>query len=359
MSRDEWAFISNGKQSDSRRSWWKRALIFAIVPLVLLVVTGLLLQSIATARDQRRFPPPGQLVDVGGFNLHLHVAGEANDGPTVVLLGCGGCTSSNWGWIHPAVAEFAQVVAVDRAGFGWSQQRPTDGDASDDAQELHTALHSAGIPGPYVLVGHSYGGPVARIFADRFPDEVAGLTLVDPRHPDMNSRLPSEAVSAPSSEAWMVRVLGWSARLGILRLTGLGEDQASGLPEQQRSEFAAHYNSYSYWQSLGMTVRTSDSTDVATRATGDLGARPLIVLSADRAWLDDDAPADEARRALTEMNKEQADLSSNSRHDVIVGAGHVSLVNDQAHASHVVSAIRDVVEAIRQNASHSSVKTSS
>ena len=359
MVRNESTNGPEEQHGSSRRSWMKKGTLYAVAALILLAVTGIIFQSIATARDQRRFPPPGQMVDAGGFDLHVHLAGEHNAGPTVVLLGCGGCTSANWGWVHPDVAKFAPVVSVDRAGLGWSEQRPYLGDAGDDADELHTALHNAGIPGPYVLVGHSYGGPVAWLFTDRFPDEVVGLTLVDPRHPDQESRFPPEAVSAASSEEWMVRILGWSARLGILRLTGLGEEQASGLPEQQRSEFAAHYNTHRYWQTLGMTVRTTEDTDEATRATGDLGSRPLIVLSADRAWLDEDAPADEARRVFTEMNEEQASLSSNSRHEVIEGAGHISLVNNESYASNVVEAIREVVDAVRQNSNVSNQTTGS
>jgi pimeloyl-ACP methyl ester carboxylesterase len=333
----------------SKRTWLIRGLLGTVGVLVLLIVVGMIAQSVAASRDQRRYPPPGELVDIGDFSLHVNVAGEMNAGPTVVLIGCGGCTSANWGWIHPKVAEFAPVVSVDRAGLGWSEQRPFQGDASDDAQELHSALQKAGIPGPYVLVGHSYGGPVARLFADQFPDEVVGLTLVDPRHPDMASRLPAEAVSAMSSEEWMVRILGWSARLGLLRLTDLGESQAAGLPDQQQAEFAAHYNSVQYWHSLASTIETTDETDAATRATGELGDRPLIVLSADRAWLDEDAPADEARRVFTEMNEEQALLSSNSRHAVIEGASHMSLVNNEAHALQVVEAIHEVVDAVRND----------
>jgi pimeloyl-ACP methyl ester carboxylesterase len=351
MNQQESLPQTDDGHTSSKRTWLKRGLFGAIVFIGVLAVVGLASQSFAANRDQRRYPPPGELVEIGDFALHVHVAGDTNASPTVVLLGCGGCTSANWGWVHPAVAEFAPVVSVDRAGLGWSEPRPYQGNAQDDAEDLHAALHNANIPGPYVLVGHSYGGPVARLFTDQFPDEVVGLTLVDPRHPDMATRLPSDAVSAMSSEEWMVRILGWSARLGLLRVTGLGEAQVSDLPAQQRAEFAAHYNTVQYWHTLASTVATTEETDAVTRATGDLGDRPLVVLSADRAWLDSDAPADEARRAFTEMNQEQALLSSNSRHDVVEGASHESLVNNEAHASQVVEAIREVVDAVRNDSS--------
>jgi pimeloyl-ACP methyl ester carboxylesterase len=337
----------------SRLRWWlSRVLVGTAALAVLLALSGLGFQSIATARDTERYPPSGELVDVGGFRLHLHAAGESHPGPTVVLIGCGGCTSANWGWVHPGVAEFAPVVAVDRAGLGWSEPRPRPGDGRDDAEELHTALHRAGIPGPYVLVGYSYGGPVARIYTAQYPDEVVGLVLLDPRHPDQDQRFPEEAVSAAESEKWLVKGLGWSARFGLLRLTSLGEDQVRDLPPRQRAEYAAHYNTAGFWQAIASASHGTKATDDAARAAGDLGDRPLIVLSADRAWLGGgNAPADEARHRYTEMNEEQSTLSSNSLHIVVEGASHNSLVNNQSHASHTVDAIQRVVEATRHGQS--------
>jgi pimeloyl-ACP methyl ester carboxylesterase len=332
-----------------KRVWLKRSLL-AVIALVLIAgIGGPIFQSFATARDQRRYPPPGQLVDAGGFRLHLRFAGEVHPGPTVVLIGCGGCTSANWGWVHPAVAEFAPVVAVDRAGMGWSEPRPGPGNARDDATEMHAALQNAGIPGPYVLVGYSYGGPIARIYTAAFPDDVVGLVLLDPRHPDQNSRFPPEAVSAEESQSWLIATLGWSARLGLLRLTGLGEDQVRDLPAPQRAEYAAHYNAVKYWQTVKSSSENISATDDAVRATGTLEDRPLVVLSADRAWLGGgDAPADEARQRYTEMNEEQAALSSNSLHIVVEGADHNSLVNNREHAASTIEAIRQVVVAVRQ-----------
>src|SRR4029079_8879704 len=98
------------------------------------------------------------------------------------LLACGGCTSANWGWVQPEIARITRVVAYDRAGFGWSDPGSEPRDALHNVHELHTALAKAGIAGPYVLVGHSYGGPVARVFTSEYPDEVAGMVFVDPRH---------------------------------------------------------------------------------------------------------------------------------------------------------------------------------
>lgn len=120
------------------------------------------------------------LVDAGGRRLHLNVMGEDKDGPTVILEAGG--MSSQWAWIQPEIAEFARVVSYDRAGLGWSEQPH---DARHISQQLHTALEEAGIGGPYVLVGHSMGGVYARQFAGDYPDEVAGMVLLDSSYPDL------------------------------------------------------------------------------------------------------------------------------------------------------------------------------
>ena len=132
-------------------------------------------------------------MDAGGHKLHLLIMGEERGGPTVVLEAGGMATSPQWALIQPGIADFARVVSYDRAGLGWSEPGPKPRDARTIARELHLALRSAGLPGPYVLVGASLGGPYAAVFADSYRDETAGLVLVDSVHPDQLQRLPPEA----------------------------------------------------------------------------------------------------------------------------------------------------------------------
>jgi pimeloyl-ACP methyl ester carboxylesterase len=325
-------------------SWLRRGLLGIGIAIVALVLLGATYQAIATTIDRRTYPPPGQLVDVGGYRLHLNSQGENHGNPTVVLIGCGGCTSANWGWVQPEVATFTRVVAYDRAGFGWSDPGPAPRDALQNAQELHMALTNAEIPGPYVLVGHSYGGPVARVFTAQFTGDVVGMVLLDPRHPDQDARFPTEAQNA---DAGLITMLTYLARVGVLRLLGVGMDQARDLPRQQQEEYAAFYNSNQFWESVEAQGAAIQATDAQTRNAGSLGSMPLIVISADSAWLNFGGPPDEARRIYTEMNVEQAGLSSNSAHRVVAGATHTSLVNEREDAQATIDAIREVVEAVR------------
>ena len=240
---------------------------------------------------------------------------------------------------------FTRVIAYDRAGFGWSDPGPEPRDALQNVRELHSALAKAGIPVPYVLVGHSYGGAVARVFTAEYPDEVVGIVLVDPRHPDQDTRFPPEAQAKSQSEAEMIATLRVLARFGVLHLTDEGKEH--DLPARQNAEYNAFHDTTQYWDSLAAQGAAITATDAQTRSAGSLGNRPLVVLSADTAWWTPGAPADETRRVLTELNREQAALSSNSVHRLIAGTSHTSLVNKREHAQATIDAIRQVVEAVR------------
>lgn len=315
--------------------------------LIALAGVGALYQIIATAQDRRTLPPPGQLVDVGGYKLHLYSMGENQGNPTVVLLSCGGCMTPNWGWIQPEVAKVTRVVAYDRAGFGWSEPAPAPRTPDQSVTELRIALQKAGISAPYLLVGHSYGGLLANLFAAHYPDEVVGMVLLDPRHPDQATRWPAAARTAEESEGGMIRLLGWLARLGILRLTDIGYQQAKELPPQQTAEYAALWATTQFWQSIQAQAATVPQLDAAVSVNRTLGDLPLIVLSADTAWLTPGAPADEARQVYTTLNLEQAARSSNSLHRTVEGASHTSLVNKAADAQATIAAIRQVIAAIK------------
>jgi len=122
------------------------------------------------------------LLDVGGFRLHLNCTGQS--GPAVVLIAGGGDFSFDWGLVQPGVSRFTRVCSYDRAGLAWSDPGPTPRTMRQEAYELHTLLKAARVKAPYVLVGHSVGGLIARVYAEQYADEVAGMVLVDPTHED-------------------------------------------------------------------------------------------------------------------------------------------------------------------------------
>src|SRR5438132_6026144 len=128
------------------------------------------------------YPPPGRLVHVGTHDLHLHCSGEG--APAVIFDAALGASSLSWSLVQPAVARLTRACAYDRAGFGWSEAGPLPRTAGRIADELHELLTRAHVPPPYLLVGHSFGGLVTRIFASRHADTIAGLLLIEPAVPE-------------------------------------------------------------------------------------------------------------------------------------------------------------------------------
>src|ERR671916_1658817 len=157
--------------------WIGRALLWLIVALLALAAVGAVYQAIATERAERAYPPPGEMVDVGGYSLHINCVGQGS--PTVVLDAGSGGFSAQWVRVQREVSDTTRVCAYDRAGMGWSEMGPEPRDAKQISGELHALLNGADIEGPYVLVGHSFGGLYMQTYAARYPDEVAGVVLVD------------------------------------------------------------------------------------------------------------------------------------------------------------------------------------
>jgi pimeloyl-ACP methyl ester carboxylesterase len=145
---------------------------------LLAALLGLIYQALGTRRDGNAFPPPGRLVDLGSHRLHLLESGHG--GPTILLEAGLMSTVLSWSDLQRELSHSFRVVSYDRAGLGWSELGPMPRTADRIVDELHTLLQRAAIPPPYVLVGHSFGGLTMPLFAAQYPEEVAGMVLVDP-----------------------------------------------------------------------------------------------------------------------------------------------------------------------------------
>lgn len=309
------------------------------IPAVILglALVALAREALTERAERRRFPPPGRLVDVGGYRLHLVVSGDASAGPTVILDAGMVSFSSNWAWVEPELAKVTRVVAYDRAGLGWSDHGPRPRDAEQSAGELHTALQRLGITGPFVLAGHSYGGLAVRAFAALYPDEVAGMILVDGSHPDQWARF---GISS--------KVLGYGnkfssalARLGLFRLFDKEYRLlADGLPPRAHAELMAFGRTPRALSTAGdAALAWDDRTRSLVNEAPGLGDLPLIVLSV----------TEQPRMGgkLTAMQAELPALSSQGRHITVEGAYHEGLLAQRDDARVVTESILRVVEAVR------------
>jgi pimeloyl-ACP methyl ester carboxylesterase len=324
--------------------WLKRIALGLAIGLVALVVIGATYQAIGTEMDKRAYLPPGQLVDVDGFSLHLYCVGENTDGrPTVILEPGLGATSSAWAWIQPTVAKTTRVCAYDRAGLGWSDPSPAPRDAQHIATELHTLLQNAQISGPYVLVGWSYGGLYIRVYANQYRDEVAGLVLLDSSSPEQCTSTPGGQAQC-ASYAKIYSIAPALARLGVMRVMGLLQP-ASGLPTPQSEALLAAFSATKDWDAQSTEFLASPATNTQVLSSGSLGDLPLFVLTA----TDHGTPPD-LEQLWQGWQTGFTALSTNSVQLIVNGATHGSLVFDTTDAKVSVEAILQVVEAARTGA---------
>jgi pimeloyl-ACP methyl ester carboxylesterase len=326
-----WMIVRIHRQLQSRGGRW---LLYPVIALLALASIGGGYQTLGEAADAKAYPMPGQLIDVDGHRLHLSCTGSGT--PTVVLEPGAGEMSSNLGWIAPAVARDTRVCVYDRAGRGWSEPADTPQDAAQIATDLHTLLQRGHVPGPYVLAGHSFGGLYVLTFAARYPDEVAGMVLVDSTAPAPTPQPSAVTPSDGGSYDLMGRIsaLGSaSARLGLGRLYAQVADP--DLPPRSRNEVRAKIATAA---NLGSTIDEYAQGGASVKQAAslrDFADKPLIVLTAgsghDAAW--------------SAAQNHLAALSSNSVHRVIAGATHQGMVEE--HAAATTQAILDVVASVR------------
>jgi pimeloyl-ACP methyl ester carboxylesterase len=319
--------------------WTGRILLGLLALVVLLAVSGGTYEAIMAVGDTKRYPPPGQLVEVGGHRLHVHCVGQGS--PTVVLDAGLGAFSLDWGAVQPEIATTTRVCAYDRAGLGWSEPGPRPRSPQQFADELHTLLTNAGIQGPYVLVTHSISGKTARLFASQHPNLVAGMVLVDARHESVDDHLTPEQVAAENAQQQQFQdMIKWLTRFGLVRLLWApawpsmlpGSETLS--PEGRTTIGVLQARPQQIESALAEGKGRMESNSLL-RTAAPLGDKPLIVLASAQSI--DNLPFwKEAQQVMT-------GLSSNSRL-IIAPGGHAVHFEQPAL---VVESIRQVVDAAR------------
>ena len=318
----------------------KRIMMWFGVVMVVLVASGFIYQAIATTIDRRNYPPPGQMVDVGGYRLHLYCAGENVTGdPTIILEQGLGNTSAAWARVQSGIAQTTRVCAYDRAGMGWSDPSPEPRDAEQIAAELHSLLQNAAIPGPYVLVGWSYGGLYVRAFAGQYPNEVSGIVLLDASHPDQWSSTPA-GLAQYETFSRLYTIAPTLARLGVMRVQGFFQPD-SGLPAPYNGAIKAFYAATKDWDAQSAEFLASAATSQQVRGLPSLGDMPLIVLTA----TEHGTPPDMEQQWQGFQN-ELALLSTNSVHEIVPRANHASFWLDPETAETSVAAVLQVLAAL-------------
>jgi pimeloyl-ACP methyl ester carboxylesterase len=301
--------------------------------------------------------PPGRLIDIGGFRLHIHCAGEGT--PAIIFDAALGASSVSWSLVQPALAELSRVCSYDRAGFGWSDAGPMPRTAGRIADEWRRLLDGAGVRPPYLPVGHSFGGLVAQIFAHRYRADVAGLVLVDPAHAeDWVKPAPKEQIlidrgvrlcryGAVTARVGLARVVAALVGLGQLTLArslvkvvsrgGLSPQDETilapiwKLPPEVRPMLSQFWIKPRFFEALGSQIESiSVSAAQVLEATADgFGDLPLITISSTN-------PGDYRLRQQDRL----AALSTCGRHIMASNSGHWIPLDQPAC---VIDAVKEIL----------------
>ena len=306
-----------------------RTLKWLTATLVVLVIIGIGYQFAGMLRDRQHHPPPGRLFDVGGYRLHLNCTGKGS--PTVVLEAAAPGWSLHWTLIQAEVERITRVCAYDRAGLGWSDPGPLPRTGQRMAKELHRLLERADVPGPYILVGHAFGGLVTRIFRQEHRKDVVAMVLVDADHElelrqaDFRTFVNAGKSTVPILQA--MTILGLSRLLASFdSLPLLSKPLEDKVPEKIRPMLRAGWLRTSYPVTLGhQAVDLPDTLDQVRREPS-LDDLPLVILTASGSIWQPDMPGAvnqvKFKRMWLDLQKDLLKRSSNSRHVMAEESSH-------------------------------------
>ncbi len=323
-----------------------------------LIIFFYLFISIGYGQSDYKYPPTGKLIDAGGHHLHIHVLGKGK--PVVVFENGSGDFSFVWDLVQPSIAKIAATVSYDRAGYAWSQEGPFPRTGRQIAYELHTALRNAGISGPYILVGQSYGGFLVRSFARIYKNEVVGMVLVDALNENEKILINDKAVRVrdmaqgrrvPEIQTRMKRDNDKDSSKQdnpVASDTSI-EPPLDKLPakDQQRQLWAQTQISYFKAASSEMDWSPEDVADMyknKNKTAYKLGNIPLIVLAKGKGYYPGLADSADLEKQRVALQKDLAHLSTNSKFIIDKNSGHNIHLEDPVT---VIGAIKEVLLAYK------------
>jgi pimeloyl-ACP methyl ester carboxylesterase len=319
----------------------------------IIAIAGAVYQYFGTKSDEQAYQPVGKMVDVGGYKLHMI---DSNIGSATVVIDSGaGEKTLDWCLVQPEIATFARVITYDRAGYAWSDVSSLHRTSESIVKELHTMLHNAKIPAPYVLVGHAFGGINVRLFASTYPDEVAGVILIDAAHENMFEKIPQLRPNV-----FMLYAVLVANHVGVFRLLNL-----FSLTQHKLHDVIAKYPAYlqRIYPSLISTTKyinamtqeallIEDSCKQLKAAGGLLGNKPLTVISSGQQLIYEQIagymiPNQDANCDIS-WSQLQADLvtkSSQGKQIITRNNGHIISL-DQPKI--IIDAVREMVNALKE-----------
>lgn len=322
------------------------AWIVAAVVLAIALITGATYEQAARARDREELRQIGRSIDIGGRTLNLDCAGSGS--PAVIFESGAPRPGYSWVYIQREVAKFTRACWYDRAGFGWSDLGPYPRTSAASARDLHLLLERAAIGPPYVLVSETSAALDGRVYTGLHPQEVTGVVMVDGIHPDLFIRLPQiRGKGAPVAKyvGYPQSVVSQAvSELGLLRLLSKPRPAGPMPPELTAGEWTTIWRLTNKPQARVALLQEFPATDQSiaqARAAGDLGDRPLRIVSGMPAG----SPSQDDDVGM-QLQADLVRLSTRGKHVIVEQPRRGFLLYEAPHA--IIGSIHDVVDEARR-----------
>jgi pimeloyl-ACP methyl ester carboxylesterase len=322
--------------------------------IVIALILGQLLNLLA-----KDIPPPGEMIDVGGHSLHINCTGIASERPTIIIESGLGNSGMEYYWIQNALEKSDHVCSYDRASMGWSEESDFDADSINIATQLHTLLNKSDIKRPFMFAGHSAAGLHMRVYANKYPEEVAGMVFIDAVHPDQYTaqrpHIPEYNKVGRKEMMSMLNIMEVATKWGLVRISNLFSTPfKDGFPEHISEKINYYHHKGTILAGIRAEFYAKAVSSVQASKAENMGSMPLTIITTPLGEVvgrTGKAPV-ELDYIMTKIHEkiQQKNLfsSTNSKMVIIEGADHMSLIFKQDHALQVVGHIKEMSNMISQ-----------
>jgi len=351
------------------KRWVGRGLMGLLVLVVLAAVVGASYQALGNRADARRFPQQGKSVSLGPAfdNLSLSIDCRGQGTPAVILDSGLGVPAVGWNPVQTEVAKFARVCSYDRAGYGWSGATTLPRTSKEIVKELHALLEAANEKGPYILVGHSFGGFNVRVYNGQYPNEVSAMVLADASHEDQEARMPPAVQAFMKKSAEQLKRQQMLAplliRLGVARFAQRNQVESPGVSKEFGQEMLYLRLQPKFIDAAASELDSFSESANEVRTAGNLGDKPLVVLTAGKMVPASQLPEGFPQKEFSDFHEvwvndlqvKESRLSTRSKRIMVPDSDHMIPFE---RPDTIVAAVREVWTAANSQNTASTVKSS-
>jgi len=319
------------------KRWIGRGLLGLLALVIMAAAVGACYQALGNRADARRFPQQGKSVSLGPAfdNLTLSIDCRGQGSPTVILDSGLGVPAIGWNPAQTEIAKFTRVCSYDRAGYGWSGASSGPRTSIQIVKELHALLEAANEKGPYILVGHSFGGYNVRVYNGQYSGDVVGMVLVDASHEDQNDRM------SPAIQAFMKKSIQdlkrqqmlapLLIRFGVARFAQRNQGEAPDVSKEFGQEMLYLQMQPKFIDATASELGSFAESAKEVRAAGNLGDKPLVVLTAGKSADASQLPAGFPKKDFDDFHEvwvndlqvKESQLSTRGKRIMVLDSDHM------------------------------------